>query len=967
MTFTYRLSAVAIASFGALNLSACTEDSEPINSFISDDPSAGGGGVDEGAGEDGGDPSDGAGGDDNGGGDEPTISEADIIQVEGDRLYALSAYSGLTVVDMQDPDDLVALGNWETDAEPFEMYVEGGQAFVMFNDYGFWEWDEGVGDWAYASSSRLVALDASDPDNIQVRGEFTMPGRIQDSRRVGDVLYLVSLEDGWCWGCDDGQATIVTSLDISDEADPKVVQQLGFPGNDDNWDWQRSVESTTERMYVASRTWAWEGLGSTIDVIDISAHDGSLVPGQQIAVEGSVLSRWQMNEYDGVLRVISQRGADEPVIETFEIVSSDEFNPLGSGTLTLPMPESLRSARFDGDRAYAITAEQVDPLFTIDLSDPANPQQVGELEIPGWVYHMEPRGDRVLALGFDPSNDEGSINVSLFDVSDLATPALRRRVHFGGDWADFAEDQSRIHKAFAILDDENMLLVPHTGWSYESPEECYGEYRSGVQIIDWLDDDLTLRGLAPSRGHVRRAFTHAQRLVTVSDTELASFSYADRDAPTAADSLALAVHVDNLVRAGDVWVRMARNWWTNDQVLEVVDPADPGSPEPLGVIELGHQGLCEWSWVEDVFAQGDHVFVIQSVYRESGIDDYGEFTRVISVDVSNPTAPIIDDSFELSGERSWGVGELAGVSTQSNWVAHQGDYVAFLVEDKEIATPQVQILDLSDPANIELAATLGRPEGQTQGQLSVMSDTIVSWHTEPVEGQPGKVRFYLDRLELDGAPQWAEKINVPGIVVAYDAEAGRAFTIDFEVTAANLSVDDCYEHPKYWRIDWNDDNYDSGTCLLIDRTLERLQISGSTATQVGSFDIEGDAGLRELRASDSRIFARTDKSSWGVVAGGSYDYDTQLVIVDIGSNSTSVHQHDGEQLGHWWYITGVEGDRAVVRSNSSELSLIDAGDPAQPDILHSSLPGWGGCYSPVIDGDTVYCPMGAYGLETVEW
>lgn len=970
--WNHRFTAFAFVALGAALLSACSEDEQgPTGGdFISDDPNTGGfesgGDTGDPAGEDGGEDSD------NGDGDTDVL-EADIIQLEGDRLYALSAYSGLTVVDMQDPDELRPLGSWETDAEPFEMYVEAGQAFVMFNDYGFWEWDEVAHDWSYASSSRLVALDASNPSNISVEGEFTLPGRIQDSRRVGDVLYLVTMEDGWCWGCDGTQKTVVTSLDIADRAKPNIVDQLTFEPQDDNWDWQRSVESTSERMYIAARSWGWdEGMGSVIDVVDISAGDGTLSAGASVSVQGSVFSRWQMNEYQGVLRVISQPGWTlDPVIETFEVVSAQEFTPLGQGTLTMPMPESLRSVRYDGDRAYAITAEQTDPLFTIDLSDPANPQQIGELEIPGWVYHMEPRGDRVLALGFDPAHQAGSLNVSLFDVSDFAAPMLRRRVHFGGDWANFAEDQNRIHKAFTILEDEQMLLVPHTGWEYDDGYECRGSYRSGVQIIDWLDDDLTLRGLVPSRGNVRRAFTHAQRIITVSDTQLASFDYADRDAPQARDSLALAVHVDNLVRAGEVWVRLARNWWTDEQLLEVVDPANPGSPEPLGVIELD-TGDCEWSWIEGVYANGDHVFVVQSVYQESfdGTEwEFQELSRVIAVDVSDPTAPVIVDTFEVPGQRSWGVGQLAGVSTQSSTIAQQGDHLALLTLDKQQGSKTVvQVLDLSDPSNIELAATLARPTGQTQGELSVLSDTIVSWHTEPVEGQPGKVRFYFDRLVLDGAePHWASKINVPGVIVAYDAEQGRAFTVDFKVSKVEMVPEQCWQHPKFWTLDWNDDNAQSASCYLIDRELKRLAISGSSATLIETIDIEGDAGTRQLYATDSRIFAQLDKSSWGGVYDEEYNADTQLVTVDIASSETVMHALDGEQLGVWWSIRAVDGERAVVNTNTNSLVLIDATNIDQPELLESSVPGWSGCYSPVIDGDSVHCPMGPYGLETVEW
>jgi uncharacterized secreted protein with C-terminal beta-propeller domain len=43
-----------------------------------------------------------------------------------------------------------------------------------------------------------------------------------------------------------------------------------------------------------------------------------------------------------------------------------------------PRANALQSARFIGDRAYLVTFRQVDPLFTIDLSNPRSPQVAGE-------------------------------------------------------------------------------------------------------------------------------------------------------------------------------------------------------------------------------------------------------------------------------------------------------------------------------------------------------------------------------------------------------------------------------------------------------------------------------------------------------------------------------------------------------------------------------------------------------------
>ncbi|NVB43335.1 beta-propeller domain-containing protein [Pseudenhygromyxa sp. WMMC2535] len=976
----------------ALALSACggAEAERTPGDFISDNPTGGGddyyGEDDIGAAEETGDSGEeGAGtGEDDNGGDTLEVLEADIVQIVGDTLYALSSYSGLTVVDVTNPDDMRSLGTWKTDAEPFEMYVEGDQAFVMFNNYYFWTWDEEFDEWSENSSSRLVALDASDPANIQVRGEFTLPGRIQDSRRVGDILYLVTMEDGWCWECDGTQQTVVTSLDISDTSNPVVVEQLSLPSPGDSWDWERSVESTSERIYMASRTWAWQGLGSIIDVVDISAGDGSLVAGAQVPVDGSVFSRWQMNEYGDVLRVISQSDwSTDPKIETWTIESSDSFVPLGSGDINIPVPESLRSARFDGDRAYAITAEQTDPLFTIDLSDPANPQQKGELEIPGWVYHMETRDDRILALGYDPSNAAGAINVSLFDVSDFDAPALRKRVHFGGDWADFAEDQNRIHKAFTILDDEELLLVPYSGWDWSSNYECSGSYRSGVQLIDWMDDDLTLRGVAPSRGRARRALLHKQRVLTVSDLQLASFDFSDRDAPVSNDDLMLAVQVDDLVHSDDVWVRISRDWWTNNQVLEIVDGDDPTASEPLGVINLEapeDEGMgCSWRWVEDLFAVGDHVFVVETVYAESWDEgyenyDYKQYARLVSVDVSDPTNPMVDDELDIPGSPSWGPSSLGNVVTSSKWMVNQGQSLVMLTTDDDGLSNPVQVVDLSNPAALEISATLERPEGQTQGMLSVLSDTVVSWHTEPVEGQPGKVRFYFDRLDLDGQPAWAPAVNVPGIVVAYDADAGRLVTVDFEIETIQATTDDCFSHPKYWQIDWDEYDWENEDqlldCQLISHTLEHLEVDGQGAYLIESVEFEGDYGLEQLFATDTRIFAKLDRTSWTYDENEydyEYEYDTKLSVFDISDEALPRTEHDGEAFGHWWQVNAVSGPRAVIREDYTSLGLVDASDVEQVEIQHSALPGWGGCYSPVIEGDKVYCPMGSRGLEVVEW
>ena len=106
--------------------------------------------------------------------------------------------------------------------------------------------------------------------------------------------------------------------------------------------------------------------------------------------------------------------------------------------MQLPSQEGLRTVRFDGARAYAITYNQTDPMFVIDLSDPRAPRQRGALYMPGFMFYLEPYGDRVIGLGIDRTDTQGSLNVSLFDVSnarraaDAGPRAVRHARHHRG-------------------------------------------------------------------------------------------------------------------------------------------------------------------------------------------------------------------------------------------------------------------------------------------------------------------------------------------------------------------------------------------------------------------------------------------------------------------------------------------------------------------------------------------------------
>ena len=510
---------------------------------------------------------------------ERAVAEADVVQLDGGRLYAMSRSGTLSIIDVSRPGRLTMLGQAYLPGVPFEMYLRGDLLVVMAN--GAYtvtgeqnepppRTDQGetrgsgapasssatAGRWTPDAGAGVIVIDVKDPGLMQRVATFAVPGEIADSRIVGDILYLATYENASCYGCGARPRTMVTSFDVSSPAAMSQVDHVAFESGaqyGSSWGsagYKRSVVATNERLYVGGHGELAPSFGSganegVIDVLDITDPRGKLGRGAHIETTGAILSRWQMDEKDGVLRVISQRGTGytangvgSPEVQTFHIWNTRSLQPMGKTSLSLPRQEALKSVRFDGGRAYAITFEQTDPLFIIDLSNEAAPKQRGELHMPGWVFHLEPHGDRVLGLGLDRMDPKGHLNVSLFDVADMDKPTMLGRVAFGStaytnDQSitayEMPEDQDRIQKAFRVFED-GLVAVPFSGGSTfgSGAPRCEG-LGGGIQLIDWSQDSLAKRVLLPVAGNPRRALRNQGELLAVSDSNVTSFDIARRD------------------------------------------------------------------------------------------------------------------------------------------------------------------------------------------------------------------------------------------------------------------------------------------------------------------------------------------------------------------------------------------------------------------------------------------------------
>lgn len=196
----------------------------------------------------------------------------------------------------------------------------------------------------------------------------------------------------------------------------------------------------------------------------IGVNNGAIQYVSKGEVVGRPLNQFSMDEYNGYFRIATTtHGGNKSLNHLF--VLDKNMKTVGS-LEDLAKGERIYSTRFIGDRLYMVTFVQVDPLFVIDLSDPTNPQVLGELKIPGVSDYLHPYDANYL-IGVGRSTTDNSrwvsfkgVKVSLFDVSDVHNPKEKASYEIGarGTSTSVIHD----HRAFLFDKERELLVLPVT-------------------------------------------------------------------------------------------------------------------------------------------------------------------------------------------------------------------------------------------------------------------------------------------------------------------------------------------------------------------------------------------------------------------------------------------------------------------------------------------------------------------------
>jgi hypothetical protein len=323
--------------------------------------------------------------------------------------------------------------------------------------------------------------------------------------RRGDDVVEVALRGDTCANVaipEDGTASGFTSL---------LTLGLGEPGVSVEAD---HIVTNHPILYASTNTlllaepaqdwwWFWgnEDLDEATNIHRFALDGAATAYTGSGRVDGTLLGQFALDEHDGVVRVAATKGQwgrwwqenpAPPVTHVVTLGGETSLEVLGSVDGIAP-EERLWSVRFTDTEAYLVTFRNIDPLWTIDLADVRQPRVLGELHVPGVSTYIHPLGDNhLLTIGLAGTDDGtvggldwGTTQLSLFDITDRAAPALSSALPLSAGaasdgWQYSYSEATYEHKAFTYWGPQAQVAVPLSTWRW-SDDGGY-EYRSELVL-----------------------------------------------------------------------------------------------------------------------------------------------------------------------------------------------------------------------------------------------------------------------------------------------------------------------------------------------------------------------------------------------------------------------------------------------------------------------------------------------------
>ncbi len=471
------------------------------------------------------------------------VDEPDIVKTDGTYLYVVANQTVYIMKAYPVLEATIVAQIKITNVSISNIFIRGDRLVVFGNTGGFYGYplleDGFKGDiarpglwWGGVDQTVVNVYDITEKSNPTLVKEIRMDGGYFDARLIDEFVYVVATQYTYhiLYAVDEKNYTLdipqIHIDNVTENISADDIYYVDVPELSDtmthvislNLETNDVVEKSfmlgsSQTMYVskqniflASLHYPYypifmenqvddtaESSRETTILHKISIDSGDVAYIAQGEVPGHILNQFSMDEHNGFFRIATTSGNNwmEGSQTSNNIYILDQDLKQVSEIENIAPGESIYAARFLGNRAYLVTFVQVDPLFTIDLSDPYNPRILGELKIPGYSEYLHPYDEtHIIGIGkeVDPGIDEDKVHTSgaiyytailglkiaLFDVTDIENPVEQAKVVIG----DRGTDSPALydHKAFLFDREKELLVIPVS--LYEITQEVKDRYVS---------------------------------------------------------------------------------------------------------------------------------------------------------------------------------------------------------------------------------------------------------------------------------------------------------------------------------------------------------------------------------------------------------------------------------------------------------------------------------------------------------
>jgi len=478
------------------------------------------------------------------------VDEPDIVKTDGNYLYVVANQTVFIIKTYPATEASILSKITITNVTINNIFIRGNRLVVFGDTGGYYNYPLLEGDlkvdmvrpdiwWGGVTQTVINVYDINDRANPILEKEIRIDGGYFDARLIDEYVYVVATEYTYniYYALDEKNYTLnVPQISIdrnSQNISASDIYYVDVPELSDTMTHVISLNLNTndvveksfmlgssQTMYVSKNNiflasahypyypilYKTQGdLSSFSDQETTILHKISITTGDvsyiaQGEVPGHILNQFSLDEHNGFFRIATTIGNNwgEDTQSSNNIYILDEDLKQISQIENIAPGESIYAARFLGDRAYLVTFVQVDPLFTIDLSDPYNPRILGELKIPGYSEYLHPYDEtHIIGIGkeVDPSIDADKVHtpgaiyytailglkIALFDVSDIENPVEEAKIVIG----DRGTDSPALydHKAFLFDREKELLVIPVS--LYEISQEAKDRYvnSSGTEAL----------------------------------------------------------------------------------------------------------------------------------------------------------------------------------------------------------------------------------------------------------------------------------------------------------------------------------------------------------------------------------------------------------------------------------------------------------------------------------------------------